>query len=149
MNNVVKFFGRPQFEALRPIEVLARGSTAQIYVLIAEFTVVVPDVGTITVPKGFETDFASIPGFALGWLDDDDPIILYASIVHDYLYSVGGLFDLMKPALTRQQCDDVLRVVMIACEASVWRAWCVYKAVRMFGAGHFEAARRAPEAEAA
>jgi len=87
--------------------------------------------GVIVVPAGFVTDFASIPRAAWSLLDPEDPVILFASVVHDYLYSAG------ESAGTREQADAVLIEAMAVCGASAWQRQIVYHAVRWFGASHW------------
>lgn len=132
----IQFMGRPQFEALTPLEVRDQGSSAGLYRLTRDFLCLVPALGWIVVPEGFETDWASIPAAALTWMDDDSPEILYPSIVHDYIYSTKGKFEGF--TLTREQADDLLRDSMIACGSSRTRAWLVHKAVRLAGGRHWK-----------
>ena len=45
----------------------------------------VPDIGDITVPEGFDTDFASVPRLPfMFWLLGDRAD--YAAVLHDYIY---------------------------------------------------------------
>jgi hypothetical protein len=130
------FAERPALEALLPHE--HEGPGAQLYQLLRDFTYESTLLGSITVPKGLVTDFASIPRLARAYLDDDDPRILCPAIVHDWLYTKAGhLFG--KPAYTRQQADLVLREAMLACGARPTMAWVVYRSVRLFGGGHWKA----------
>lgn len=142
MSGVVHFIGRPVLEALTPQEVRARKSSAQIYRMYDDFSVELPSFGldvtrfgAIVIPRGFETDFASIPRFALWYVDDDAPCILYGAITHDYLYSIGGALPLRR--LTREECDHILRICMLACGARTTQAAVVYRAVRLRGAPHW------------
>ena len=137
MSSVIQFFGNLDLRALTPPEVRLRKSEVQLYRLLVDFTVFVPYVGRITVPAGFETDFASIPRIVWSWLSPEDPVILFPSIVHDYLYSMRGMVEGL-PAVTREQADDVLRDAMLACGARSSQAWVVHKAVRMGGASHWK-----------
>lgn len=89
--------------------------------------------GAITVPAGFITDFASIPRAAWSILDPEDPVILYPSVVHDYLYSEGYKLG------TRERADRVLREAMEVCGAAAWQRESVYRAVRWFGASRWAA----------
>jgi hypothetical protein len=94
--------------------------------------------GLITAPQGMVSDGASIPRIAWRYIDPEDPCILFASIVHDYLYSVKGAFDNDAPALTRQQCDEVLIEAMAASGARWDQRQAVYAAVRLFGGSHWK-----------
>ena len=43
--------------------------------------------GPIDIPKGFYTDFASVPPKLHSIIDDDSPIILFPSAPHDFLFT--------------------------------------------------------------
>ena len=81
--------------------------------------------GKITVPKGFTTDFASVPRLPVVFL-------LYANrgrkaaVVHDYLYRTGKA--------TRSICDAVFREALIADGESAGFAWSMWAGVRIGGA---------------
>lgn len=136
MSGLVQFFGALDLRAFTPAEVRARKSEVQLYRLLTDFTVVVPEVGRITVPAGFVTDFASIPRLVWAWLSPEDPVVLFPSIVHDYLYSIKGEIE-GSPAISRERADQVLRDAMIACGARSSQAWVVYHAVRVGGASNW------------
>lgn len=80
----------------------------------------------IRIPKGFETDFASVPFWAAGVLDTLGSAT-EAAVVHDYLYAVGEPGQREKAdtifldALTQQHMDPIRRKLM-------------YEAVRAGGA---------------
>ena len=52
-----------------------------------KFQYVSPKWGTIEVPKGFYTDFASVPPQIHSVIDDDSPDILLPSAPHDFLFT--------------------------------------------------------------
>ena len=97
--------------------------------------------GTITVPAGYLTDFASIPAVAQGiFMLHDNPVILRPSVIHDYLYGSLGRIPVqangrsMKMLLDRQQCDFILcHESMAACGATAAQIATVYAALRIFG----------------
>lgn len=78
----------------------------------------------ISVPAGFETDFASIPRFAwilipkLGRWNK-------AAVIHDWLYQHG--------ALSRKQADRCFRDGMRDKGVKPWQYNLIYWAVRLFG----------------
>lgn len=82
-------------------------------------------VGMVTVPKGFPTDFASVPRVpfiyeALGGLAH------YAATIHDWLYT--------HPAyISREDADAVFREAAIASGVPRWKAQLMYWAIRLFG----------------
>jgi hypothetical protein len=85
--------------------------------------------GTIRVPVGFQTDFASIPKVLLWYIDTDDPVIREAAVVHDYLYSTA-----MYP---REVADRILIEGMRVLGASQMQRFATYCGVRIGGGSHY------------
>lgn len=135
MTGPIQFFGPCDLRVLTPRQVRAAKSDRQLFRLLQDFSVVAPDYGRVTVPSGFITDFASIPRFALWYLDDDDPVILFASIIHDYLYTIRG--EIEDRTLARQQVDELFRRMIMACGGRAAQAWVVYQSVRIGGGSHW------------
>jgi hypothetical protein len=136
---VSKFSTELLLRALSAAEVKAAESDRQLYVLASELRYESDLFGEIVVPAGFVTDFASIPRAALWYVDDDDPAILFASVVHDYLYTKKG--DLGRGTnliLSRQNADEVLREAMLVSGARKAQAFVVYSAVRLGGGSHWK-----------
>jgi hypothetical protein len=104
------------------------------WMLIADFIV---DADTavssrrITVPIGFQTDFASVPRipvvFELYGNKAHEP-----AVVHDYLYSLGGT------EADREYADNVLRAGIIAKNEGNDVAEAIYLGVRAGGASHWK-----------
>lgn len=117
---------RPRFEALLPHECV---DGKQLFVFTDEFICNTPNNGQVVIPVGFITDFASIPGIAKGWLDDDDPRILCPSCIHDFRYKMG--FD-------RKKADQELCDLMSLCGARRTMGWTVKLMVRIFGGTHWQ-----------
>ena len=88
-----------------------------------------------TVPDGFETDFCSVPKVPFVYLLAGG-IGAKAGVLHDWTYSRE--YD--GPAIERARADDVLYAGLLACGVSTWRAWLMFRAVRMFGAEHWRVA---------
>lgn len=131
-------FGRPKFDALLPVELKKAGLDRATFTILEDFVVFVDDdPGEIVIPAGLRTDWASIPRFGRIYLSGDDPEILIPSLVHDYLYSVKGQLPDGR-VFTRQEADDILRRLMLACGANVVRARIVYMAVRLGGGFHWK-----------
>lgn len=83
----------------------------------------------ITVPRGFLTDFASVPRLPLVfWLTGD--CAHEAAVIHDWLYATQ--------VLPRALADQVLREAMLVSGVPAWRCWGMYFAVRLFGASFFK-----------
>lgn len=80
------------------------------------------------VPRGFETDFASIPR-ALRWLIPTVGRYNLAALIHDYLYD--------NRIKSRQYADRVFLYVMIKSGVTRVKAYTMYYAVRLFGTSHW------------
>ena len=80
------------------------------------------------IPKGFVTDFATIPRYLWAFIASDDKGILEASVLHDYLYKSPGL------AVSRKSADRLLLDGMnYLDEFATVTKYAVYYAVRLFG----------------
>jgi hypothetical protein len=108
----------------------------QQYVLVEDFPYQSAAFGAIVAPTGMTTDFASVPRIVWSYLSPEDPVILFGSLIHDYLYSVLGRLPLR--TLTRSECDSVLREAMLACGARATQAAVVHRVVRLFGGSHWK-----------
>ena len=133
-----KFTSQLFLRSFSPAEVKAAGSAVQLYEVTQPFSYESDKFGkTITVPAGLVTDFASIPRAAWEFLDPEDPIIVWPSVIHDYLYTCKGkLPDGTK--YNREKADAVLREAMEFCGASSVKREAVYQAVRAFGGAHWK-----------
>lgn len=134
-----RFLTQLHLLALPPALLKVRGVDCQIYVVTSELRYESAAFGVLIVPAGMETDFASVPRIAWAYLDPEDPAILYASVVHDYLYGINGNVG-GRPPLTRGECDGVLREAMLASGARRSQAAVVWAAVRSFGGSHWQPA---------
>ncbi len=108
----------------------------QLYVLDDDFEYESEILGRIIVPVSFCTDFASIPRPAFSYIDPEDPVILYPSVIHDYLYSREGKMPDGR-TFTREQADGVLKEAMELAGARWDQRQVVYRAVRLFGGSHW------------
>lgn len=83
----------------------------------------------ITVPAGFETDFASVLRLPVIYLAFGDKAHA-AATVHDYLYAAG--------TLPRKLADDVFFEAMgVSTDLSLATRRAMWAAVRTFGGPHF------------
>lgn len=100
--------------ALTPWEAHRRGldHRCQYWEFVSKFRFL-SKFGWITIPAGFVTDFASIPGPARGIIDDDKPTILFGSGPHDRLFAVPFTDDGRE--LTFRECNEVLAEAMWFC----------------------------------
>lgn len=94
------------------------------YRLLGNLDVYIARTVHFTIPRGFDTDFASVPSFLHWVIDQDDDTILVPAIVHDYLYQI--------PNISRFLSDVVLWELMRDYGAG-WKRYLVYAAVRLFG----------------
>ncbi len=87
---------------------------------------------TITVPAGFETDFASVPW---GVHNLFPPLGPYArpAIIHDWIYAKGG--KIPERTYTRKQADKIFLEAMEVVGVSWWKRSLMYRAVRLGGGG--------------
>lgn len=130
------FIGQLKLRAFSPEEVAASGGSRAIYQLLEDFSYHSDVFGLLTAPAGMITDFASIPRAAFSYLDPEDPVILFPSVIHDMIYSMKGVRPGL-PDMTRKDADDVLREAMIVCGARRTQAAVVWGAVRLFGGSHW------------
>lgn len=79
---------------------------------------------SVTVPRGFVTDLASIPPVLQSLIQQNGPYLLPA-VVHDYLY--------WKQTCTRAQSDRLLLLAMIENKVSKAHRTAIYDAVRAAG----------------
>ena len=82
----------------------------------------------ITVPKGFVTDFASVPRIFWNIIP---PIGRYtkACIIHDYMYD--------NAIKTKKEADLIFYQAMQVLGVPKWKRLIMYWAVRMFGRGEY------------
>ena len=78
----------------------------------------------ITVPKGFITDFASIPPIFWSILPSIGKYTK-ASVIHDYLYQTREK--------SRKESDDIFYDGMLILGTKKWKAKIMHKSVRLFG----------------
>lgn len=87
----------------------------------------------VTAEPGFQTEFCSVPRI---------PIVYWslgncarrAGVIHDWLYR--------HKTLPRQQCDYLLREMVLLCGCNEIAAYHFYSAVRMFGAQFYGSSLR-------
>ena len=86
--------------------------------------------GTVTVPVGFVTDFASVPRLPVVFMFLGD-IASEAAVVHDWLYTAPH------DGVTRATADAVLYEAVRATGFGKLRAWLLWAGVRLGGASHW------------
>lgn len=86
---------------------------------------------TLYVPAGFVTDLASVPRFLLSITGE---VAQEASVPHDYLYQMRGMFqDKDEMPVPRYIADYVFHEAMGLYGPQDWRRPIMYRAVRMGG----------------
>lgn len=87
---------------------------------------------TITVPKGFKTDFASVPRILWSVLP---PIGTYteSAVLHDFLYYKGKYATVQHEQLTREKADKIFLAAMLSQDVNKFTAYFMYGGVRIFG----------------
>lgn len=93
----------------------------------------------VTVPKGFFTDFASVPRLFRGIISRDETGIRESSVLHDYLYSFKSSSNYLE--ITRAKADRIFLQEMIANGAPVAKSVLAYYAVHFFGQSRYKAMR--------
>ena len=83
------------------------------------------------VPKGFETDLASIPRLLWPIFAPQYSGFVAPAILHDYLYRCNN-------NITRLYADEVLYSALISENVTAFTASKFYLGVRLFGGSHFE-----------
>lgn len=88
-----------------------------------------PHLAPFTVPRGFVTDFASVP--RVFWrLFRPDGDYAYAAVLHDYLY--------WEQTVERSVADEIFRAAMDDLKIKDWQAEILYRAVDLFGSSAWE-----------
>jgi len=104
------------------------------YLLTSQLSYITNLGDKIIIPKGFKTNFASVPRLAKFYIDDDDWQIRAPSVVHDYLYSAESA----ELGFTRKQADEVLLEAMMGLGMRKTKALLIYYTLRIFGASNYE-----------
>ena len=87
--------------------------------------------GVIRVPKGFRTDYASVPRIFRNIINSYGKHGR-AAVVHDWLYSSQCKID-----ITREEADKIFLEIMKECGVGSIKRNLMYRMVRIFGASHF------------
>lgn len=78
----------------------------------------------VEIPKGFVTDFASVPKLLWNIIPPDGDYT-QAAVLHDYLY--------FKQVFPRKKCDKIFLEAMEVLQVPKWKRLVMFNAVRMFG----------------
>lgn len=126
-----RFSTRQAVKGLRvAIDLDARRDGRRVAVLLEDWLYCYPETGDVfRVPRGYETDFASIPQPARVVIN---PFGNHAeaAVIHDWLYAVGE-------AGKRQEADEIFRFAMKEQGVNVVRRNMMFRAVRAGGEAAF------------
>ena len=103
--------------------------------LLAALNYVSDTYGSIIVPAGFVTDFASTPQIVWSIGMPKSGIYDCAAVVHDYLYVMGGL--LTDRTYTKVDADAIFNEAMGVLGVGRVKRYFMYQAVKWFGRGAF------------
>ena len=87
--------------------------------------------GLVVVPKGFRTDYASVPKIFRNIINTYGKHGR-AAVVHDWLYSSQCKID-----ITRAEADKIFLEIMVEWNVKKYKRLLMYYLVRMFGGNHF------------
>jgi hypothetical protein len=122
----------PQAEEVMPDPLEVCPANAKTWVLLEDFRYEEGKT-SIVVPKGFETDFASIPRF-LWQLLPQWGLYGWAALIHDYLYSAQHI--------PRWKADRILLRLMGISRVPHWQRYVIFGAVWFFGCWAWMSHRR-------
>lgn len=89
-------------------------------------------IGVIVVPKGFKTDYASVPRVFRNIINSYGKHGR-AAVIHDWLYSKECPLN-----LPRKEADRIFLEIMEECEVNIIRRKLMFRLVRIFGAKHYK-----------
>lgn len=90
----------------------------------------------ITVPKGFRTDYASVPRVLRSFLSPKKKIAKPA-VIHDYLYSTGSV--------SKKEADTIFLEAMKVNKVNPIKRFVYYQAVNIFGFWAWRKSRKRQE----
>lgn len=97
------------------------------FILTGDYAYVIGHTSTaVIIPKGFVTDYASIPPW-LRWLFSRQGVYSRAAAVHDYLY--------WSRICKKDQADNILMIAMKELHVSAMTRWAIYEGVHRWGGG--------------
>lgn len=125
-------------ETRQPIAALAvaidfsgRREGRRVAVLVEDWLYCYPETGDVfLVPRGYETDFASIPG-AVRWAVNPFGNHAEAAVIHDWLYAAGHRDN--RKDVERKRADQIFRYAMKEQGVNIVRRNVMYRAVRRGG----------------
>lgn len=102
-----------------------------IYSLLEELVFLRDNDHLIIIPKGFQTDLASVPRVPIAYMLWGDRAHREA-VLHDYLYRTNSI-----PVVTRAEADEYFKIAMIS-RGQPWRIYYpMYLGVRLGGSSSY------------
>lgn len=89
------------------------------------------DNHTVRVPKGFDTDLASVPKIFWSVLSPAESRVMAPALLHDYMYTCPG-------NLSRRYADEVFYSGLIENKMTQSNAYQMYLITRMFGDKYYK-----------
>jgi len=100
------------------------------FVFIDDYALTIPDGRKIIIPKGYETDFATIPKFAWNLFPPLHEDVIFAALAHDYFYDNWRLSKIrvvFPEVIKRKWCDQLF---LKMCTMN-WRKYVMYWTLRI------------------
>lgn len=132
-----------RFNGLAQLEDEEDGQHAK---LLRSLTYTTVDGWTISVPAGFETDFASIPR-ALTWLIPSRGPYNRPAIIHDFLYHYAPADPITGKYCTQARADSILREACENCDDLFTQRWAIFLGLKIGGFVQWRKYRRAEQPE--
>ncbi len=103
----------------------------RVFALLARFRYL-SSLGEVVVPRGFETDGASVPRMFWALFDPISSDFFPAAVIHDFLYSK------FNDEYTREEADFIFLEAMFNLGVPWYRRHVIHAAVRAFGWSAFK-----------
>lgn len=87
-----------------------------------------PSEEIITVPEGFETDFATVPRIVWSIISPIDNHAK-AAVIHDYCYEYK--------IYSRKRCDEIFKEALEVLKINSVKIWFMYHSVRYFSKSYY------------
>lgn len=117
---------------IQPRPIYIDGKKYDCFQLYKDYSYTLSNGIAITIPKGFETDFASIPQFLWGVFPAQKLQYRLPALVHDYLYMANTV------VVSRAFADAEFRRMLILEGVNKREAWLFWVMVRIFGGKRFK-----------
>lgn len=87
----------------------------------------------VIIPKGFETDFASVPRLFWIFFPPSSGKYVQAAVIHDYLYEGGYVFKYGEAmTVSYKEADEIFLEAMTVLGTPTWQKYPIFYAVRFY-----------------